>query len=127
MELHKQRLLYLDDHHDDHRVFSILLKHHANGKTTPFKLIANKRFDIEVTSDNPEDLNAALYNLLAIMMWPFALPGQSKDAVGLFLAAMAPIHYKSKPAFMRFMTSILDTGFLTTLQHDCLSVRPETS
>jgi hypothetical protein len=124
MQLHELRLSYLDDHHDDQRVFAILLKHYARGKTTPFKSVAKRKFDIEVDSDKPEDSNAALYNLLANVMWPFALPEENKNSVDLFLAATLPIHDKSKMAFERFMANILDTGFLTTLQHDCLSIYP---
>ena len=124
MQLHAQRLRYLDEHHDDQRVFATILKHYARDKKTPFKLVAKKRFDIDVASEKPEDFNAALYNLLAVMMWPFALPGENRDSVDLFLTTLGPIHKDSRPALRSFVETILATRFLTTLQHDCLSIYP---
>lgn len=125
MRLHAQRLRYLDERHDDQRVFETVLKHYVRDKKTPFKLVAKKRFDIEVISEKPEDYNAALYNLLAVMMWPFALPGANEDAVDLFLTTLGPIHKDSRPALRRFVEEILTTRFLTKLQHDCLSIYPK--
>lgn len=124
MQLHAQRLRYLDEHHDDQRVFATLLKHYARNKKTPFKLVAEKRFKIKVVSEKPEDFNAALYNLLAVVMWPFALPGANEDAVDLFLATLGSIRKDSGPALKTFVEEIIATGFLTTLQHDCLSIYP---
>ena len=125
MQLHAQRLRYLDERHDDQRVFETVLKHYVRDKKTPFKLVAKKRFDIEVISEKPEDYNAALYNLLTVMMWPFALPGANEDAVDLFLTTLGPIHKDSRPALRRFVEEILTTRFLTKLQHDCLSIYPK--
>ena len=124
MRLHALRLRYLDDHHDEQRMFAILLKHYARGRTTPFKTVAKRGFDIVLASEKPEDFNAALYSLLANMMWPFALPGGNEGAVDLFLATVGQIHNESMPVFERFVANILDTGFLTTLQHDCLGIYP---
>lgn len=122
MQLHAQRLRYLDEHHGDQRVFATALKHYVRDKKTPFKLVAKKRFKTEVASEKPEDYNAALYNLLAVMMWPFAPPGANEDAVDLFLTTLGPIHKDSRPALRKFVEEILATRFLTTLQHDCLSI-----
>ena len=105
-------------------MFAILLKHYARGRTTPFKTVAKRGFDIVLASEKPEDFNAALYSLLANMMWPFALPGGNEGAVDLFLATVGQIHNESMPVFERFVANILDTGFLTTLQHDCLGIYP---
>ena len=124
MQHHAQRLRYLDEHHDDQRVFATVLKHYTRDKRTPFKLVAQKRFDIEVASEKPEDFNAALYNLLAVMMWPFALPGANEDAVDLFLTMLRPIHSNSRSALRKFVEEIVETRFLMTLQHDCLSIYP---
>lgn len=125
MQLHAQRLRYLDERHDDQRVFGTVLKHYVRDKKTLFKLVAKKRFDIEVISEKPEDYNAALYSLLAVMMRPFALPGANEDAVDLFLTTLGPIHKDSRPALRRFVEEILTTRFLTKLQHDCLSIYPK--
>ncbi len=125
MQHHAQRLRYLDERYDDQRVFQTVLKHYVRDKKTPFKLVAKKRFDIEVISEKPEDYNAALYNLLAVMMWPFALPGANEDAVDLFLTTLGPIHKNSRPALRRFVEEVLTTKFLTKLQHDCLSIYPK--
>ena len=124
MHLHVHRLSYLDKHHKDRRAFRTLLMYYVNGRTTLFNEVAKQHFQIEVASNRPEDLNAALYELLAKMMWPFALPGEDENVVNFFLKAILSIHTKSKAILDRFITRMRITRFLTGLQHDCLKIYP---
>ena len=124
MGLHVHRLSYLDNYHKERRAFGTLLKHYVHGSTTLFNEVAKQHFQIEVASNRPEDLNAALYKLLAKMMWPFALPGADENVVDFFLKAILPIHTKSKAILDRFIARMRGTRFLIDLQHDCLKIYP---
>jgi hypothetical protein len=125
MQLHSQRLNYLDSNRDKRRVFFTMLKHYKREKITPFRLVGKRKFDLELASEKPQDFNAALYNLLAIMMWPYALPGDNEDTVALFLNVTGPLFTSNKQTFEAFVTEVIDSGFLKKLQHDCLSIYPK--
>ena len=124
IEIHRSRLQYLDDHREHRKTFEVLLKHYMRGKTTPFKLICKRKFNIDLASDRPEDVNAALHNLLVKMMWPFFLPDGIEESVDMFLTKIQEIHECSRLPLERFVTNIIDLGFLTKLQHDCLNIYP---
>ncbi|GJL93852.1 MAG: hypothetical protein DHS20C05_02570 [Hyphococcus sp.] len=124
MMLHGARLRHLDEFHDNKRTFNTLLKHYTRQKKTPFKLVAKRAFDVDVISDAPQDFNAALYNLLAIMMWPFALPGDNANTVDLFMNELGKARQASKPELEAFIAETIDTRFLAKLQSDCLDVYP---
>ena len=125
MQLHGGRLNFLDSSRDDRRVFATMLKHYKRGKITPFRMVGERKFKLKLASEKPQDFNAALYSLLAIMMWPYALPGDNEDTVNLFLTTTEPLHNKSRQAFEAFISDVIDTEFLTKLQHDCLSIYPK--
>ena len=124
IEIHRARLEYLDNHRDDRKTFGILLKHYMRGKTTPFKIICKRTFDIELATEKPEDVNASLYDLLVKMMWPFFLAGENQQSVDMFLTTMRELHDSCKVSLEQFVANVIDLGFLTKLQHDCLNIYP---
>lgn len=124
IEVHKRRLQYLDDRRDDRKAFNVLLKHYMRGKLTPFKLIGKRTFHIELATEKPEDVNAALYNLLVQIMWPFFLPDENEHSVVMFLTTMQKLHKSSKTSLENFVLNVINPGFLTKLQHDCLNIYP---
>lgn len=122
--LHQQRLDHLNTEMEKSLAFKNLLKLYANGKTDPFKANCKKIFDIVVASDLQEDINAALYNLLAKMMFPFALPKQNADSVQLFLRILSQLERTRKAGLDRFVGEMLASSFLKNLQLDALEIYP---
>ena len=85
MGLHNFRLDYLNQEMKNARDFQNILKLYANQKYKPFKLNIDRIFGISVDSDQPQDINAALYTLIAKMMFPYEYPGQSLDLQSITL------------------------------------------
>jgi DNA-directed RNA polymerase subunit RPC12/RpoP len=124
MKIHGWRLRHLETWAPKARYFKTILKLYAKAKQTPFKLNIKRQFDIEVDSDRPEDINAALYKLIALMMAPFELPGQSADAVDVTSKALFDIADKHREALDGFVDSLVSSGFLKNLQTDILEIYP---
>jgi hypothetical protein len=124
MGLHAFRLNYLNSELAKTRMFGVLLKHYARGKVVPLKLNIERSFDIKLDTDKPQDINAALYSLIAKMMFPFAFPGQDEDSVdafqNVFFKLTAP-----KECVEAFVDELADTGLLKNLQLDCLEIYPK--
>jgi hypothetical protein len=123
MNLHCARLSALNDEIDKFRHFEVLLKLYAKGKIAPFTNNCATIFDITALSDKPEDLNAALYLLIAKVMMPFAYPRQNEDSVRLFENALFETGIKHH-AIDDFVEEVIATGFLKNLQLDCLEIYP---
>ena len=123
MDLHTARLSALNDEIDKFRHFGVLLKLYAKGKIAPFTQNCATIFDITALSDKPEDINAALYLLIAKVMSPFAYPRQNEDSVQLFQNALFQTGIK-RHAIDDFIEEVVATGFLKNLQLDCLEIYP---
>jgi len=124
MALHVARLNHLNKEMAKARQFATLLKLFANGKILPFKLNIKKTFGIQVRSDLPQDLNAAIYSLIAWMMMPYEVPHLSHHSVEQFQSVLSRLAKDHKPALDRFVTQLVDSGFLKNLQHDVLEIYP---
>jgi hypothetical protein len=68
MQLHGSRLAHLNGEMAKARYFHTVLKLYAKQKLVPFKLNIERTFGIKAVSDQPQDINAALYGLIANMM-----------------------------------------------------------
>lgn len=124
MELHNRRLNQLNATYESFGFFKTLLKFYMKEKVTPFRNAVEKRFGGHMTSDKPEDINAALYDTIAKVMFPFAYPGENEASVELFLKTVTGISYKNKPELRAFIDELLNRDFLKNLQHDCLGIYP---
>lgn len=125
MQLHGSRLRHLDDEMKKARFFQTILKLYAREKTTPFKLNVERTFGIKVVSDRPEDINAALYQLIAKMMMAYEYPGQSRDAVEGFTGLLFDLAGPHKAQLDAFVNDLVDGGFLKNLQLDVLEIYPK--
>jgi hypothetical protein len=76
IHLHNARLQRLDATYTTFGFFETLLKLYVRERWVPFKNAIERRFDGTVVSDKMQDRNAALYDVIAVTMWPFAKPGQ---------------------------------------------------
>jgi hypothetical protein len=124
MAIHTGRLNFLNANRDEVRRFATLLKLYRNAKILPFKLNAKKSFNIDLRSERPEDVNLALYDLIARMMGVFALPSEAKVQNDVVTKAIHDIHAGHAEAMVRFVTEVVDTGFLANLQADALEIYP---
>ncbi|PJK27859.1 hypothetical protein CVT23_20525 [Minwuia thermotolerans] len=124
IQVHSARLRQLDETYKSFGVFETLLKFYIREKWVPFKNAIEKRFGGTVVSDEMQDRNAALYNAIAVMMWPFARPGQASDDIEQYMDVQLYLAQTHKPAFHAFIDEILKTEFLKNLQVACLGIYP---
>jgi hypothetical protein len=122
--LHQGRLDFLNREIESFRVFGLLLKLYINEKWTPFKLTLERKFKINLVSESPEDIDAALYRLISRVMMPFAYPHQDLKSVELFMGVIRTLGRDHRAAAEAFMKELIDTGFLKNLQIDCLGIYP---
>lgn len=124
MQIHTARLNFLNQEMGKARFFQTVLKLYAKQKIVPFKLNIERTFRIKVASDKPQDINAALYTLIANMMMAYEYPGQSYAAVEGFTSAIFNSAKAHKPTLDAFVQTLIDRGFLKNLQLDTLEVYP---
>lgn len=125
MRIHSMRLDQLNNELGVFRAFSIILQLYAKSKIVPFVQNCKKTFDIDVKSDRPEDINAALYTLIRRIMMPFAYPNEDAESVELFNEVLLAVIEGSKVALDRFVDEVIKTEFLKNLQLDCLEIYPK--
>ncbi len=125
MAIHQDRLNQLNAQICLIRDFRNILRLYSKEKTLPFKLNIQRVFDIEVASDRPEDINAALYVLIAKMMLPFEYPRQSSDIVKQCLSNFTKIDSSHKTEQNNFVWDLVNTGFLKNIQNDTLKIYPK--
>ncbi len=125
MGLHQFRLNYLNQEVKNARDFQNILKLYANQKYKPFKLNIKRIFGISVDSDKPQDINAALYTLIAKMMFPYEYPRQSLEAVYNFTNITTDIANSHKANLDVFVRNLINSNFLKNLQHDVLKIYPQ--
>jgi hypothetical protein len=124
MQLHCSRLNHLNDEIAKARFFQTILKLYAKQRLVPFKLNIERTFGIEVVSDSPEDINAAVYRLIAHMMAAYEYPGQSREASDGGLGVILEIAKANKPELEAFLQGLIDSGFLKNVQLDVFEVYP---
>ena len=122
---HQFRTNYLNQCIHDARKFETLLKHYKREKIRPFELNLKKHFDINMKTHKPQDINAALYSLIAKMMNAFTFPNQDAETVQVNLDVLGTIQSDSPQAIQNFIDEVLDKGFLKKVQFDCLDIYPE--
>jgi hypothetical protein len=124
LRVHQARLNQLNATEDKIRVFALLIKLYINEKLKPFKLSCQRNFDLPIKSDRPEDINAALYVVIAMMMWPFAMPGDNEESVEHITETLIELGREKPGAMKTFMDEVIGTKFLKNLQIDCLEIYP---
>jgi hypothetical protein len=125
MMLHGSRLRHLNDEMAKARFFQTILKLYARQKLMPFKLNIDRTFGIKVVSDKPQDINAALYKLIARMMAAYEFPGQSSDAVDEFTSIIFGLADSHRVQLHSFVERVVENDFLKNLQLDVLEIYPK--
>jgi hypothetical protein len=122
--LHMSRLDHLNAELTKFRDFKLLINLYIKSKWSLFKSVCWDVFRVKLKTEKPEDLNAALYAVIAIMMFPFEYPGQNTESVEFYSDLTKDLHENKLAAMNAFMDEILNSGFLKNLQIDCLEIYP---
>ncbi|MBU6418300.1 MAG: hypothetical protein KGQ79_01055 [Proteobacteria bacterium] len=125
MQLHGSRLNHLNKGIAKARYFHTALKLYARQNVVPFKSNLKRIFNINVASEQPQDINAALYRLIANVMAAYEYPGQSREAVDEFTRLTFNVAKAHKPKLESFVQELIDSAFLKNLQLDVLEIYPK--
>ena len=120
--MHQARLDQLNGSNEKFRLFKALLKLYKNERLIPYKRSAQRNFGVTVKSDKSQDINVALYAIIAQMMWPFAVPNDR--SVEQITATLIEQGTKRPEVMKAFVNELVDTKFLKNLQIDCLDIYP---
>ncbi len=123
LQFHNQRLEQLNYFHDREDEIKMIIKLYSGKNKQLFK----KRVGDFIKKDQgdslkPEDVNACLYQFVSFVFLPFIHFGEVKEIVNHFTNLTMSL---PKEPFNEFMESLISSGFLATLQKDCLKIYPE--
>ncbi|WP_275356417.1 hypothetical protein [Methylophilus sp. YYY-1] len=90
-----------------------------------FSRLCESKFGVKVKSTSPQDINAALYMVIAKVFFAFAMPNDNAEAVEKYSKITMQLSEKNKNALDNFIKEIIDTGFLKNIQEDCLEIYPK--
>lgn len=123
-EIHKRRLDSLNALYpkadDLNRIIRLYSKN-----TDLFAQLCKSKFEEEVKSQEPKDLNLALYCVIAKVFFPFSMPNDNIDAVEQYMGIIRELIKSKRKAFDSFIKEIIESNFLKNTQNDCLEIYPE--
>lgn len=123
MQFHAQRLDQLNYFHDkSDEVKSIIRLYSGKNKQLFKKRVGDFLDEDQGASLKPQDINASLYRFVGFVFLPFLQFGEIRDLVNDFTKLTIKLH--DQP-LNDFVEKIISSGFLDTLQKDCLKIYPE--
>lgn len=123
LEFHSQRLNQLNHfHNQSDQIKTIIRLYSGKNKQLFKKRVGDFLNNDQGTSLKPQDVNASLYQFVSFVFLPFIHFGVVKQVVHGFTDLTMRLHGK---AFSDFVGSLISSGFLSTLQKDCLKIYPE--
>ena len=123
-EIHNARLNALNILHPKLDEFKRILRLYSKNPKL-FGQLCESKFGEKLRSEKPEDLNLALYCVIAKVFFPFSMPEENADSVELHLKAIHDSIASDRGAFDTFIDEITGTQFLSNTQHDCLEIYPQ--
>lgn len=124
MNLHRYRLGYLDEVENKIRDFKNLIRLFDKCRITPFKLNIKRVFDIELKSEKKEDIQAALYSMIARMMFPFEYPNQAVETIEEFMKTIISDMSNHREIFGEFTEIFGSEELLPGLRSTILGIYP---
>jgi hypothetical protein len=121
-QFHRLRLGLINDHYKKYPQVTKLIAMFSKGFYGPFREAARKRFKVETKSNNLEDINATLYTVISRHVLPFTLPDDSQQLVRGYSRLVMSLAQSNRPSLVAFLQELVDTGFLASLQRDCLKI-----
>ncbi len=123
MDFHNLRLDQLNYFHDrEHEIKTIIRLYSGKNKQLFRKRVGDFIRENQGDSLLPQDVNASLYQFVSFVFLPFIHFGEVKEVVNHFTHLTMSL---PEDPFNKFMENIVSTGFLNTLQKDCLNIYPE--
>lgn len=123
MAFHNQRLNQLNYFHDRAVDIKTIIRLYSGKNKQLFKKRVSDFLQKDLgPSLKPQDINAALYEFLTFVFLPFVHFSEVRFLVKGFTEMTMKLAGKPLNDFLR---NIIDTGFLGTLQRDCLGLYPE--
>jgi hypothetical protein len=123
MQFHAERLNQLNYFHDRaDEVKAIIRLYSGKNKQLFKKRVGDFLKRDQGTSLKPEDINASLYQFISFVFLPFVHFGEIKEMVSGFTDLTIRLHGQPLSDFVEHLIS---SGFLETLQKDCLKIYPE--
>ncbi len=123
MDFHNQRLNQLNIFHDkSDEIKTIIRLYSCNNKQLFKKRVGDFLREDQGGSLKPQDVNACLYKFISIVFLPFVNFGEVRTVVKEFTNMTSRLH--GQP-FSKFVENLVSTGFIGTLQRDCLKIYPD--
>lgn len=123
MQFHNERLNQLNYFHDRADEVRTIIRLYGGKNKQLFKKRVSEFLGQDLgDSLKPQDVNATLYQFLTFVFLPFVHFGEVSALVDRLTKMVMRLPKKPLTAFVR---NIVDTGFLVTVQRDCLKLYPE--
>lgn len=90
-----------------------------------FGRLCEKEFGETLKSEKPQDVNLALYCVIAKVFAPFSMPTENAESVAMHMKGIKDALSSDAKALDVFFEEIIETGFLKNTQHDCLEIYPQ--
>lgn len=120
INLRLEQLNYFHDKYD--QIKTIIRLYSGKNKQLFKKRVGDFMGQEQGSSLEPQDINASLYVFVSFIFRPFIFEKEVKEVVDNLLKVIINL---PKDPLEKFMESIVSTGFLNTLQKDCLALYPE--
>ncbi|MDT9702273.1 hypothetical protein, partial [Streptomyces sp. P17] len=85
-----------------------------------FGRLCEKEFGETLRSEKPQDVNLALYCVIAKVFAPFSMPSENAESVAIHMKGIKDALSSDAEAFDAFFEEIIGTDFLKNTQQDCL-------
>lgn len=121
-QFHRLRLGLINEHYKKYPQVTKLIGMFSKGFYGPFRETARKRFKVVTKSNNLEDINATLYTVISEHVLPFTLPDDNQQLVLGYSGLVMSLAQSKRPGLVAFLQELFDTGFLASLQRDCLKI-----
>ncbi|WP_229651469.1 hypothetical protein [Vibrio parahaemolyticus] len=122
------RLDLLNKLGDQHRNLRRLISQYKQGNIKGFSKVIKSLDElgfIKLKSDKKEDVIAALYTATSIISSPLTIHEHNKELSEGMPKLLLKLYSENKENLDNFFDSLIDTGFLKTVHHDCISLYPK--
>lgn len=123
-KIHNARLTALNVLHSKTRELERVFRLYSKNVGL-FGQLCEKEFGVELRSEKPQDVNLALYHVIAIVFFPFSKPNENAESVKIHMKGLHDALSADKKMLDQFFEKIIETSFLKNIQHDCLEIYPQ--
>lgn len=122
--IHNARLNGLNILHSKTKELERILRLYSKNVNL-FGRLCEKEFGETLRSEKPQDVNLALYCVIAKVFAPFSMPSENAESVAIHMKGIKDALSSDAEAFDAFFEEVIGTDFLKNIQHDCLEIYPQ--